>query len=71
MKEKKVSLGADGKLVDHSLQAECLTNVVAGEWDDWMQNFDDDDDFMGIEDSDEPQFQTKCPEDYTVDSFSE
>jgi hypothetical protein len=45
MKDKKVSLGADGKLVDHS--ASMFSDVgpnAAGDWDDWsIQGFDDGD----------------------------
>lgn len=43
MKDKKVSLGADGKPVDHN--ASTPVNIgpsAVGDWDDWsIQGFDD------------------------------
>lgn len=54
MKDKKVPLGADGKLVDHT--ASISTNlgpIDVGEWDDWsVQGFDDGDDFAMDNDED-------------------
>jgi hypothetical protein len=60
MKDKKVPLGADGKLVDHT--ASISTNlgpIDVGEWDDWsLQGFDDGDGFAmdGDEDSKFPAY---------------
>ncbi|KAE9372451.1 hypothetical protein N431DRAFT_439565 [Stipitochalara longipes BDJ] len=56
MKDKKVPLGADGKLVDHTASmASNFVPVDANDWDDWsVQGFDDGDDLImldGNEDS--------------------
>jgi hypothetical protein len=59
MKDKKVPLGADGKLVDHT--ASSSTNpgpIDVGEWDDWSaQGFDDGDDFV-VDNDEDSEFPT-------------
>ncbi|KAH8786424.1 hypothetical protein F5882DRAFT_518183 [Hyaloscypha sp. PMI_1271] len=54
MKDKKVPLGADGKLVDHTASISINSGPIdIGEWDDWSaQGFDDGDDFVVDNDED-------------------
>ena len=53
MKDKKVPLGADGKLVDHTASmASNFVPIDADDWDDWSaQGFDDGDDSIMIDDN--------------------
>jgi hypothetical protein len=57
MKDKKVPLGADGKLVDHTASSSTnLGPIDVGERDDWsVQGFDDDDGFV-MDDDEDPKF---------------
>jgi hypothetical protein len=62
MKDKKVPLGADGKLVDHTVSISSSVGLLGAEhWDDWSaQAFDDGDDSMLVddtEDSEAPAYQ--------------
>jgi hypothetical protein len=54
MKDKKVPLGADGKLVDHTALSSTNPGPIdVGEWDSWSaQGFDDGDDFVVDNDED-------------------
>jgi hypothetical protein len=55
MKEKKVALGPDGKLINHnvSMTRDSKLNAV-GAWDDWpIQSFDDGDESMVMDDAED------------------
>jgi hypothetical protein len=41
MKEKKISLGADGKPIDHISSSNSFVSIVEDDMDNWTQNFDD------------------------------
>lgn len=52
IKEKKVPLGANGKLIHHLLQEE-----ISGMWDDWRMPSFDDEDFSGVDGLEDPNSQ--------------
>jgi hypothetical protein len=58
MKDKKVPLSADGRLVDHT--ASISSNIGplgVGDWDDWsVQGFDDGYDSMMMDDNEDSEF---------------
>jgi hypothetical protein len=58
MKDNKVPLGADGKLVDHTASMSSnIGPIDVGDWDNWSaQGFDDGDDFIMRGDNEEPEF---------------
>ena len=57
MKDKKVPLGADGKLVDHSASmASSYAPNDGDDWDDWsVQGFDDGDEFSMVDENNESE----------------
>lgn len=70
MKDRKVSLGADGKPVNHSLHNEGLMKgKVVDDWDDWTPHFDDGEDSMNPDHSEEPSLMAQYLGDVTVISL--
>jgi len=46
MKDKKISLGLDGKPVDLSIPADSFVSCLPNEDNDWTQDFEDDDEYI-------------------------
>jgi hypothetical protein len=58
LKDKKVPLGADGKLLDLTAQTEVEENQASAghvDWDDWRHGFDDDHEFMVLDNVGDPK----------------
>jgi hypothetical protein len=67
MKEKKVYLGADGKLFDLNSSTQVVSTSGEINQDDWAVTFDDGDDFT-MEDAEDAESVAAYPED-DIDLF--